>query len=282
MANLSISRAWDETRDIVARDGQLMLAVTLALIMVPVAVVGLVDPLALDQAPPEDYSPSALSGLLQFISGALGIVAQAAIVVLALKGATSVGEAVREGFRHFPAIFGTIILLVIVALLLVMPIILGVIGIDTLERIAAGATPAETQLSGTAVLAILALVALAIFLGVRLSMIVPTRVAERVGPIGMIRRSWSLTRGHFWRILGFFLLFAVGVLVFALVYMLLLGLVGALLFDEVDPFTVAALYQGLVAGFLQAMVTVLSSTLIARIYVQIAAAPVVSVPPTAD
>ena len=44
MAGLSISRAWDETKRIVARDGRLLASVSLALVALPTAITGLIDP----------------------------------------------------------------------------------------------------------------------------------------------------------------------------------------------------------------------------------------------
>lgn len=284
MNSLSISTAWDQTRAIIAKDGQLMLSVTLALIMIPVALTGLVDPMALEQTPPEDYEPGGLSLLIQFIAGLLGIVAQIAIIAMALKIASSVGEAIRKGFSNLLAVIGVILLFVVAILALFIPLIAVTIGFTALAEFAdmqPGTIP-DAQLSGAAVLLIFLFIAMTIFFGVRMSMVVPVRTAEGVGPIGMIKRSWALTRGHFWRILGFYLLFGIGVLIFAIVYMLVFGLIGELLFDDPQPFSVGALYTGLVAGFLQAVVTVLSSTIVARIYAQLAAEPVASVPPTTE
>jgi Membrane domain of glycerophosphoryl diester phosphodiesterase len=55
-------------------------------------------------------------------------------------------------------------------------------------------------LGGLAMLAVTALVV------VRLSLAVPATVLERCGPGACLRRSWNLTRGSFWRLLGILLL----------------------------------------------------------------------------
>jgi membrane-anchored glycerophosphoryl diester phosphodiesterase (GDPDase) len=47
---------------------------------------------------------------------------------------------------------------------------------------------------------------------IRLSLTLPALVLERVNPVAAIRRSWQLTRGSFWRLLGILLL--TGVVVF--------------------------------------------------------------------
>jgi membrane-anchored glycerophosphoryl diester phosphodiesterase (GDPDase) len=45
-----------------------------------------------------------------------------------------------------------------------------------------------------------------IWLGVRWSVAVPALLAERVGPVQALRRSWRLTRGSFWRSAGILLI----------------------------------------------------------------------------
>ena len=44
----------------------------------------------------------------------------------------------------------------------------------------------------------------------------PVASEETVGPIGIIRRSWELTRGNWWRLFGFIVLFLLGQRVSAL------------------------------------------------------------------
>lgn len=51
-----------------------------------------------------------------------------------------------------------------------------------------------------------ALLAGLLALGVKLLFAAPAIVLEGLGPIAAIRRSWSLTKGHFWRLLGITLL----------------------------------------------------------------------------
>jgi Membrane domain of glycerophosphoryl diester phosphodiesterase len=77
-----------------------------------------------------------------------------------------------------------------------------------------------------------------IWLGVKLSMLFPAVVFEREGPFGAIGRSWTLTRGHWWRTFGTL------IVVFLITFVLQLvfgGVVGALLgaSDTVSELTVA-------------------------------------------
>jgi hypothetical protein len=60
-----------------------------------------------------------------------------------------------------------------------------------------------------------------IFLAVKWSMTFPAIVAERAGPFAAMRRSWQLTRGHWWRTFG--TLLVVVLISFVLAFAILVG-----------------------------------------------------------
>src|SRR5215212_11886131 len=109
MAALSISQAWDETREVLARDGRLIGAVALALVLLPETVSGVIAPPA---AQPPSWMP-----LVQILVLLAGIVAQIAIIRLALGPATSVGEAISHGLKRLLPAFAAILILAIPAVL---------------------------------------------------------------------------------------------------------------------------------------------------------------------
>ena len=75
-------------------------------------------------------------------------------------------------------------------------------------------TAAAAGLIGAFLLIVLLLVPLAFFVQTKLLYTVPAIAIEQLGGIDGIRRSWGLTRGAFWRTLGYYLLasLAVGVI----------------------------------------------------------------------
>ncbi|WP_418605909.1 glycerophosphoryl diester phosphodiesterase membrane domain-containing protein [Georgenia sp. SUBG003] len=75
-------------------------------------------------------------------------------------------------------------------------------------------------------LVILAAVVGAAFFAVRLTLSAPALMLERTGVLESLRRSWSLTRGHFWRIFGSLALAVVivSVISYALMIPLSLGM----------------------------------------------------------
>ncbi|MFL6842219.1 MAG: hypothetical protein ACJ8D2_07225, partial [Sphingomicrobium sp.] len=93
MAQLSVSKAWDETRGIFVRDGSLLTAVALALLVLPQIIVGLVTVPGAGAATPAGR-------LVWLVAALVGVVGQIAIVRLAL-GHTTVGDAIGHGARRF-------------------------------------------------------------------------------------------------------------------------------------------------------------------------------------
>lgn len=64
---------------------------------------------------------------------------------------------------------------------------------------------------GLVVLLMLALVPLFVWLGTKLLYVIPAMTIEQTGSIDSLKRSWNLTRGAFWRTLGFYLVAAIAV-----------------------------------------------------------------------
>ena len=69
-------------------------------------------------------------------------------------------------------------------------------------------------------------------------------VSEHLGPIGALRRSWRLTRGHFWRALGYIILLT---LLNTVVFSLPLGLLQTLVLVLLTP-QLIGLLSGVMAG----------------------------------
>ena len=110
----------------------------------------------------------------------------------------------------------------------------------------------------------------AIFIAIRLVLVTPVAAAEPLGPAGIIRRSWQLTAGHFWRLLGFFILIVIVFAVLGAVVAALAGIIVTLLAGGApQPGSVSALIVQLVTGVLQAVFVTYFAVMIARIYAQL-------------
>lgn len=259
MADLSISRAWDETRDTLARNGKLLSTVAAAMILLPQVIVGVA--IGQDASP---SGPGLTEGILLTLAAIVGIVGQLAIARLALGAKVSVGEAIGHGFRRTPAFIGALllILLAVIAFFVIAAAVL--IGIGAIDGTVTRPGPRD-------VVIILVVVFIPmLFIAVRLLPTVPVATAEAQGPIGILTRSWALTSGHFGRLLGFILMFIIAALVVAMAVGAVGGALSAVLFGSAEPFSIGALAIALVMGLVQAALVLVYVVMIARIYVQLA------------
>ena len=258
---ISISRAWDETRDIFRRDGGLIASVALALVVLPQVVAGII-------APPDTSAaadPPAGAQLLMLAVALIAIVGQLAIIRLALGPSTTVGDAIQHGIRRFPAALGALLLLILGFIIVAVPIVL-------ILSFGLGVSAANMQGQPTGPAAVLVLVVVLIILAIsiRFMLVSPVASAEKAGPLTILKRSWHLTGGNYWRLLGFILLLLVAALALLIAAGLIGGLLARLASSTLEPFSVSALILALVTAAAQGAFSVLAAVMMARIYVQAA------------
>lgn len=109
------------------------------------------------------------------------------------------GEGVRCSVRRWMPVVGTIVLLwlVVMAFVLVAAALIG------LSAAALGGSPTAIAVTVVVILSI-AGIAVCVWLSVRLSMVSSAVREDQVRLWQSVKRSWELTRGNFWRCLGFF------------------------------------------------------------------------------
>ena len=258
MAALSISKAWDETKDITARDGRLIGAVALALVALPAAVSGLVSPGGIS-----DSAAPIWARVVVVVATMVTVAGQLALIRLAIGPSITVGEAIVHGLRRTPIYVVVAILITGGLLLLALPFV-GIL-------MAAG-VPLDTEgLKHSPAAAMLGLVYFAVvaFFAIRMLMASSVASAEAAGPIAIIRRSWELTAGHWWRLFGFILIFVIGALVLLGAAGAAVGVIVGLVLGKPEPLTAGALVIALFLAIVNAVVTALLAVMLARIYVQL-------------
>lgn len=264
MANLSITTAWNQASEILRRDFGALFTVALALIALPNVLVQVLAPV--------QAAPGAVPGpgpwmLLVPVAILLSIAGSIAVSSLALGRERVVGSAIAHGFRRFLPMLGASFLLALPVIVLLVALIL-IVGLDPQALLRP--TPATV---GKLLLVLLLFLLVAVYFGVRLMLMTPVAAAETVGPIGIIKRSWELTRGHFWKLLGFILLVGVAAIVIMSVVSIILGLLIAAIAGAPEPGSIGALLLLLLSGLLNAAFTAIFGTIVARIYVQLAGDP---------
>lgn len=255
MTKVSVSKAWDETKAILGRDGRLLMAIALALFVLP----GLVTDLLTEPTRSGTMPKLSAGMMLGLVSVLIALIGQMAIVRLAVGPPLTVGEAIGHGARRMPVYLAATILWL-------LPF--GLIGAAIVSAVR-GKTP--EQIPPSAALALLLLLAAVIFFAVKMLLTSPVASVERVGPIAAIRRSWQLTRGNWGRLFVFLMLFLVLVGVVTLAVGSVVGLLTRVLFGNPEPMSVGALVVSLVSQLLAAVLSVIFTVMLARIYVGLTA-----------
>ncbi len=260
MTAVSIGRAWEETKAFIARDKRLLVPLALGLIVLPTAIVGLVAPGAQIGGADKNVTGAALT----LADALIGLVAQLTVVRLALGFSGSLGQAMALAARRLWVLLSAM-------LILVLPFVLLSVTVGGFIDPKSGGVASGPR--GVAALLLLVVIGAFIWLAVRLLLVSVVVMAEDQGPVALLKRSFAITRGHFWRLLAFVLL----ILSAFLALIVAVGAVGAALvtavFGAPDAMTVGALIVGLLTGAIQAGVAVVYVAMLSRIYAQLAAAP---------
>jgi hypothetical protein len=259
MRRLSISAAWDESKAIFAHDGQLLVAVALALVALPSTINGLLNPAGVSAS----TTPWWID-LIAVLASLIALAGQLALIRLALGPSITVGGAIAHGIKRLPIYFLAILMLVIALFLLAIPLafLLSALGVPINQR--------PLPMSPALAIVSLAVMALVIMIGVRLIMSSSVASAEDAGPVQILKRSWHLTKGNFWPLLGFLLIFAVGTLILLAAVGSAASVVIRLTVGSAQPMSAAALLLALIQALISAAVTTLFAVMLARIYLQLA------------
>ena len=254
MAKLSLSRAWDETKTVLARDGKLIGAVGLALVVFPQTIAGLFSP-------QEGQEVAAGSVWVLTLSIIVAIIAQAALNRLAIGPSTTVGEAIRRAFRRTPALLAAFILLGL-ALVVALIILLTILAAAGVMAIPTAGQPPSPGLVGLLIL--VAAMGYAVF-----QLMIPVAAAEEGGPIRILRRSWKLSKGSYLRLLLFVIALLFSTLIVWMAGQFVFGSLVALLLGTPTAFSLPALVLAFLVALIQAGFTIIFAVMLARIYVQL-------------
>lgn len=255
MRELSISVAWEQAKAIVAREGRLLAAVALALIVLPEvleAVVGV----------PTDARTAQLPRVIQIAALLLQLVAQIAVSRLAIGPSVTVAEAIRQGFIRLISAFAALFLVSVGLVIISVVIAFGLGALQLMTVPAAGQAPPPSLIL---LLLVISVLVFAIF-----QLVFPLAAVETGNPIRLLARSWELGHRHYLRLLGFVVIVFIGVGIIAAINQFAIGSVIILLLGRPSPGTVSALLLGLIGGTIQAAFTVVAAVMLARIYTQLA------------
>ncbi|MDP9422633.1 MAG: hypothetical protein M3Q19_07355 [Pseudomonadota bacterium] len=271
MSSLSIGKAWDEASAFLKRESRLVTPVALAMFMVPATLYGWYNP----SGDPNQAS-AGLGWPITLILLAMTIMGQMVIAGMAIGWAGSVGAGLRHAFKRVWGVLGALMLVFIpltILLLLAIAVLLGGAGITD----PADVTPQSIAMIPGITPLLLVMVALFLYVGTKLFPIAAVGMVETANPLRLLGRSWKLTGGAFWRLLGTFLLILVVNLVASLAVLAVIGSIMTVAAGEAQPYNLTALIVALFDGLVGALIAAISAALVGRVYAQLAA-PIRSVP----
>ena len=106
MSKLSLSRAWEETTGVLARDGRLFLAVALAMFVLP----GLVLNVSMPGSTPGELPPAGPWIIIAFVAVLISLVGQLSVVRLSMEPHVSVAGALMHGLKRLLPYIGAALL----------------------------------------------------------------------------------------------------------------------------------------------------------------------------
>ena len=251
MPKLSLSQAWDEARAILAHDGRLFGAVGLALFVLP----GLILNVSMPDTPAGAMPPPGPWLIVALLAVLVSLVGQLATIRLAIGPHLTVGAAIMHGLKRL-APYVLAVLIWIIPILLIGSALVAILKIQ-------GDRP-----SVPVALALILLTFVGFFLGVRLMLTSAVASAEGSGPFRILRRSWDLSIGNWWRLFAFLLFFALGALCLLWAVESVFGVLARVMFGDIAPLTIGGLLVAIVTQLVSAIVSVIFFVIIARIYVQ--------------
>jgi hypothetical protein len=168
------------------------------------------------------------------------------------------GERVRDAlgraFRRAPVLFAAALLLLLPLAALMGPALLSV---------------SQTgQPDPGASLLFLVGTIIAIVLLTRFQLAVPVAVHEDGGPLKLLSRSWVLTRGNTFKLLGFVIVFLVLLLIVSLALGSVLGSLVVMVLGRPEPWSVSALLLALLSLLADLLVMLPYAVMTARLYAQ--------------
>lgn len=203
---VTMSSVWDRTTDVLSGRAGMLTRIALVALFLPAVVR---DGWAA-YAGATSTATTLIGGILALLVLLATIWGQLAITAVASDPATTQGDATRQATRRFGPALAIYAAAVLVAALLFAPMIVALAGsnIDWTAMSRGQAPQISAGVVGfVGIYAIILFIAFVV-LTARLFLLNPVILNERAG-LHSYARSWSLTRGLAWRIIGVVLLFAI-------------------------------------------------------------------------
>jgi hypothetical protein len=271
---VNMGTVWDRTTEFLSDNLSALASIALLAIFLPLAIGDLVN-----QAGPALGTP--VMRIVGLLCSLINLWGQLAIVALALDPDAGRAAAQAAATRGYGRALLVMVVVFVAMAVLALPI-LGVLfasGVDMTQLAGTGGAAAAPDISpGTgAFLGLygMALLIVLLFVTVRLAPVYPVILAEGLG-LAAIGRSFAVTRGITWKLVGVWLLFLVVFLVATGAARSVFGLVVGLMVPGEGPFTAASIVAALAGALITTAFTALVAAFSARLYLAVTRFPAVA------
>jgi hypothetical protein len=277
-ARVDMGSVWDRTVEVINGRAAMLVSIAALTLWLPAVLRQAVAVVTIGTTADAAAPGSGALGLLFVLSIAaavLAILGQLALIAVASDPATTRGEALAIAARRLPLAIGVALLLALAVFVALIPAVApiastlpspAVITPVTLKTAMEGIAPGTR---GFISLYLLAFVVAMVWLTARLALLNPVIVNQREG-VHSLARSFALTRGLTWKIVGLFVLFAIVVMVVTLATQSVVGIVFRLLLGANNAGATALLVAAANA-ILTCAVTITWTAFLAQLYVAVRA-----------
>jgi hypothetical protein len=261
---VDMGNVWDRTTEFLSDNLGAVVPIALLTIFVPQSISGAIK-LAGTAVTPGLGQGIVLALFLPMLWG------QLAIAALALRPDAGRGAAQSTATQRFLQSLLAMLMLFAVIVVLFVPIVLALVasGVDltALTSTTPGPRPdISPAMAGFIGLYGLAWLAVAVFISVRFSTLLLPVIAAEGGVVTALRRSFALSKGIAWKLLGVVLLFGLVVGVASIAVTSVFGALFRFLDPAAGPFSIGSIIVAILGGLVTTAYYVVQSSFMAKVY----------------
>jgi hypothetical protein len=262
---VNMGNVWDRATEFLSDNVSAIIPIALFAIFLPISLQANLQPVA--QSTP---SAAFAINIVSLICSLLSLWGQLAIIALAIDPAGGRPAALPIANKRLLPAVGILLLMFVAMIVLIIPIgvSLGLSGYDFNAAMAGGKQELPAGAAGFVAIYGLFAVLAGIWIFARLALIYPVIVWERRGA-GALQRSFVLTRGIVWKVIGVMILFCIVGGVAILAAQFVFGSILRLLMGGEGDISVASVLTSILVGAVSTAVTVLVSAFIAKLYLAV-------------
>jgi hypothetical protein len=262
---VDMGNVWDRTTRFIADNSRAILSIAVPGLLLPLAASRVVSGAMQDCG--NAINPLA-GGILSVVLMVPVLWSVLALTALAVSSG-GVVEARRAALSSLGRAIAAIALIVAALIVVLLPLMLARSGNGPSFMVNTCAASAASAAQGNApvwvpVYGVVWLI-VAVFIAARLTMLYPVVVAEG-GVIGALRRTWRLSRGIVWKLIGVTILFQLVKAVAELATMLVFGSIGKILAPGAGPFGVSTIVVAALVACVGVAFWVIMATFTALLY----------------